>query len=106
MASSNVHVGSLVSHRTGEPRVQMEFGEAKLQMSPAEARDLALNLLSSAEAASADSFLVTFAKEKIGVGEAQAAGLITEFRRWRETQEYLPPQLPTKDDNGDHDAQD
>lgn len=58
-----------------------------LQMSPAEARDLALNILESAEAALGDGFLLTFLEGEIGLSLEQLAPLLVKFRGYRVTQE-------------------
>ncbi len=52
----------------------------------AEARRVATLLFEAADAADGDAFLMSFAREKIGVEESSAAGLMVEFREWRKAQ--------------------
>lgn len=54
-------------------------------MSPDEARQLALSILQSAEAAEQDAFMMHFLSENIGVDKA--AVVLTEFRKWRHQEE-------------------
>lgn len=82
MSESEFHVTSGYGHNSREPFVQMQCPNPVVQMSPENARDLALNLLQAAEAAYSDAFLVEF----LGAIESEtvAAGLLIEFRKWRE----------------------
>lgn len=54
------------------------------QMSPVEAIELAHNLLAAAEAAITDAFMIRFLRERVGVDMPQVAGLLNEFREFRE----------------------
>lgn len=71
-------------HRQPFVNVTVGAKDFHVQMSPAEARDLALNLLESAEAAEQDAFLFEWAQKEVGVDDAGAATLLAEFRKWRE----------------------
>lgn len=68
----------------GEPFVQLIKGKEVLaQMTTAQARDHAQAMLDAAEAAETDAFVYTWVIEHVGAGPEQAAGLLTDFRRWR-----------------------
>jgi hypothetical protein len=54
------------------------------QMSPSDARALALNLLECAEAAEGDAFLVTFLRKKVLANDKAIASILQDFRKWRE----------------------
>lgn len=89
MSKSHEHiiwVDNLVSATTGEPRVQLTFGETGVQLSVEEARDLAHNLLQGAEAAQSDAFVFEFVQTLGGakLTEGQRAALVYEFRKFRE----------------------
>lgn len=85
-------VSSGFGHNTQRPFVQVviEALDASTQMSPAEARSLALNLLDAADAAESDGFLVTFLRDKIGAEDCAIASILTDFRQWRESQRNTP----------------
>lgn len=68
----------------GEPFVQLLRGNRVIgQMSPQEARDHAQAMIEAAEAAEQDAFIRDWVMTKVGAGEAQAAGLIADFRQYR-----------------------
>jgi len=54
------------------------------QMDPEEARAHGLAMFEAAEAAEQDAFLYAWTMKTVGVGPVQAAGMLQEFRRWRE----------------------
>ena len=68
-----------------EPFIEINVPVLRMQMSPENARDLALNLLHAAEAAYSDAFLVEFFKEALEATDEATAVLVAEFRKWRET---------------------
>lgn len=85
-----IGISSGFGHNTQRPFVQIliERADWMTQMSPAEARDLALNLLQAADGAESDGFLVTFLRERIGVEDMRTiASLLVEFREYRRMQE-------------------
>jgi hypothetical protein len=53
-------------------------------VSPAEARDWALNILQAAEAAETDEFMWAFFTGTIGIDENKAAQVLVDFRKYRE----------------------
>jgi hypothetical protein len=82
----NFRVSSGFGHRTQAPFVQVliEAADFMTQMSPGDARALAMNLLNAADAAESDGFLISFMREKIGAADYQIAGVLEDFRKWRE----------------------
>lgn len=89
-----IDITSGFGHNTQRPFVQMLIPRADwmTQMSPAEARDLAFNLLRAADGAESDGFLVTFLQEKVGVDDMRTiASLLVEFREYRRMQEGTSP---------------
>lgn len=68
----------------GEPFIQLIRGQKVIgQMSPEQARDHALAILESAEAAEQDAFIYDWVLNRIGGGQQQAAGLLVDFRKYR-----------------------
>lgn len=79
-------ISSGVGARTREGYVQViiESADFMTQMPPETARELAANLLSAAEAAEVDAFLMAFMRERVGASDEQAVQILIEFREWRE----------------------
>lgn len=82
---SQIWVQSMVSHRTRQPMVSIYWPKdvEAAQMTPAEAREFALSILRSAEAAEQDSFMFEWVQKVVGADEAAAAGLLQEYRKYR-----------------------
>lgn len=80
---TNIWVETLVSHRTGQPLVQIAWYDHTGQLTPAEARDLARNLLDAASIAEADAGLVRFLKERVGLEHNAAGTMLNELREYR-----------------------
>jgi hypothetical protein len=85
-----VRIGAVSGYgaRTRLPYVDVTFEEAgrpelRYQISPEEARRVALILLECAEAADQDANLVRFLTGTVGVDLAQAAQVLQEFRQLR-----------------------
>lgn len=73
-------------YNTRAPFVEMVIHAAdwSTQMPPEQARDLAFNLLASADAADSDAFLMGFLRDYVGVTEPAAlAGVLGQFRDYR-----------------------
>ncbi len=72
-------------HNTQQPFVEVIVRPQEIvtQMSPESARELAINLLAAADAAESDAFLVSFVRDRIGADERSAAGILFDFREWR-----------------------
>lgn len=68
---------------TEEPFVSLHYSDTVIQVSPPKAREIALMLLESAEAAEQDCFLMEWAQAETKVDERGAAMLLNEFRLWR-----------------------
>lgn len=90
MTDTSIWVETLVSQRTGQPLVQIAWHDHTAQMTPAEARDLARNLLDAASIAEADAGLVRFLKERVGLEFAGAAQMLGELREYRAEWENKP----------------
>jgi len=79
-----------------EPFVQLVAnGEIVCQMRPAEARAFARTLLEAAEATEQDAFIYDWVINHVAAGEAQAIGLIVDFRRYR-AERFGKSQGPTR----------
>lgn len=86
-------VSSGFGHRTQEPYVQVIVHRADFmtQMPPATARELAMNLLTCADAAESDGFLVGFVRNIIGAENPESvAQILMEFRAYREARREEP----------------
>lgn len=84
---TGIMVTSGFGHNTQQPFVQMLIQRADwmTQMTPESARELAFNLLSAADGAESDGFLITFLRNTVGVEDMRAiATILTEFREYRE----------------------
>ena len=57
----------------------------KMQMSPGRARNIAQSLVEAAEAAEMDEVVVAFMQQRIGLELEQAASVLKDFRKLRET---------------------
>lgn len=55
-----------------------------LQMSPFEARKIAMSILEAADAAESDEFIITFLTQKVGVDIEGAVSVLGEFRDLRQ----------------------
>jgi len=83
----------------GEPFIQLILADKVIaQQSVEQAREHALAMLATAEAAEQDAFLVQWAKTRLGADEHAAVMLLQEFRNWRveqtgkrSGQEVIPP---------------
>lgn len=79
-----VSIMSLVSHRNERPRVDMQVGEIHTQMDAEHAIQVGLQLIQVAMGGYADAFLFHWLKERTGVRDQEAAGLLSDFREYRE----------------------
>jgi len=77
---------------TKQPFVDLLIGDRKpLQLSPDEAREIALRLVEATESAEQDAFLVEWGTESFGGDQRAAAALLLEFRKWREARRKETP---------------
>lgn len=83
-------VSSGFGHNTQAPYVQVLIKKADwmTQMSTADARRVAHNLLEAADAAEGDGFLVGFLRTTVGVEDMRTiATILVQFREYREKQQ-------------------
>jgi hypothetical protein len=84
LGKRNISVTTLISHRDQRPVIAIEWGVEKGQLDLEQARAHARMVLEACEAAEMDACVFAFLKEKIGLKDEQAAGMIQEFRQYRE----------------------
>lgn len=88
-----LHTSSIVSSTDFTPQVQFEWNEMKFQLTPNEARDLAIRVFEAADAAESDAFVASYLKEKLKVGPQAMMAILIAFREYREERkrkDYLP----------------
>lgn len=83
----SISVTSGYDDSTKEPYVEMKVPKQQVLMSPETARDLALSLLQATEGAYSAAFLTEFATEVMDVSQSDADALVSEFRKWRDTEQ-------------------
>lgn len=79
-------VGSIYGATTRQPYVNVEVSVSPMQLSPAKAREIALMLLESADAAESDAVLIGHARDVLDLSEQASAQLLNQFRQYREKQ--------------------
>ena len=86
MADKTILVSSGFGSKHRKPFVVIESEDLDkpLQISPDDARNLAMNLLRAAEAADHDAFVVGFLKDQADLNDEQIAAWLYEFRVARE----------------------
>lgn len=77
-------VSSIYGYATQKPYVNIETSMSPMQVSPGKAREMALMLLESADAAESDAVLIGYTRDVLGLDESQSAKLLSEFRQYRE----------------------
>lgn len=80
---TSINVGSIYGMMSHRGLVVIEMGGVTAQISPAEAREHALNILQAVEAAITDEFLIDTFKDVLGLPEQQAGALLGVFRESR-----------------------
>lgn len=83
---SEITVTSMYGAKNQRPLVSLRLRDVAVQIEVEEARALGLNLLEVAESAIGDGFLVTFMRDKAGLGDGQVAALLNDFRHYREAE--------------------
>lgn len=78
-----INVGSGTSLFDGKPYVQLDVGGKNVQMRPKKAREVAMMLLESAEAAVQDSVIAEFGRQDLGDDDS-GARLVMLVRQRRE----------------------
>lgn len=86
MTQNSIIVTSGDGGNTKRPFVMIENQalDRPLQLSPAEARDLAANLLQAAEAAETDQLIIEFATDTLNFEMPEAAQLLVALRDLRD----------------------
>lgn len=82
--NSGIDIVSGVSLFTGEPYVQMKWGEQDGQLTPDECRAHAAGLIEAAEAAEFDAIFWKWSKERLAATDERAGQILQDFRRYRE----------------------
>ena len=85
MTDTSILITAGYGANTKRPFVMLQTPELDrpLQLSPAEARDLASNLFQAAEAAEGDQLIVEFATDTLGMEMPVAAQLLVHLRELR-----------------------
>jgi hypothetical protein len=84
IGEEEIHITSLVSSRTKEGVVQLNWGDKKAQFSAEEARKHALRIIECAEAAETDAFIVDFFVKELNQEFNHAVRILVEFRAFRD----------------------
>lgn len=85
-----LHTSSGFGHNTRQPFVEIglanptESANPMIQVSAAQARQFALQILEAADAAESDGFVLTWLSETAELSEGQGAQVLQEFRAYRE----------------------
>lgn len=77
---------SIYGYASKKPYVNLEVSVSPMQLSPAKARECALMLLESADAAESDAVLIGYARDVLDLDEQGSAQLLNQFRQYRERQ--------------------
>jgi hypothetical protein len=77
-------IQSRMNSRDQRPMVDVEWGKKRMQLTPAEAFKLALDIIETAIAAETDSTLFDFLSRLLGADNEIAVFVILEFRKFRE----------------------
>jgi hypothetical protein len=78
-----VHVANGYGARTRQPFVTLRVKEEFVNLTPAEAREIALNLIQATEAAMGDALIMRFAARNLEASDVQSAQLLVMFRKMR-----------------------
>lgn len=82
--AGTIYMEAIISNRTKEGMVNLRWGFMSAQLTVEETRAHAIELLKTAEAAQSDSFLHWLLTEKFKANPAGVAGVIEDFRAYRE----------------------
>lgn len=86
-AEGTILITSLVSSRTREGVVQLEWGDKKAQLSCEEARQHALRIMECAEAAESDAFFIEWLQTNLSFSMETAVQMLENFRSYRTIRE-------------------
>lgn len=81
-------VRSMYGHHTQKGLVVLRLGEEMVQIEPDRAEEIAHWLISAAEAARSDEFIIKFIMGTVGLDERRAAQVLYEFRQMRGLPEH------------------
>jgi hypothetical protein len=81
---TDITVGTLLSSRTKEGRVELALNGELTQMDLDKAREVVAMLQSAIEAAISDGMLFKFLTERIGLEPDRAAAALLDFREMRQ----------------------
>lgn len=98
--TKHLFVSSGYGANTKKPFITIESADIDkpIQLSPADARSFALNILEAADGAESDGFIVEFFKDEMGQDENTVGHLLIAFRKWRnEHRETSAPSQPAED---------
>lgn len=90
--SGEFSTSSIYGYKSKKPYVNLEVSVSPMQLSPAKARECALMLMESADAAESDAVLIGFARDTLGMDEQGSAQLLNQFRLYREKQRGMEAQ--------------
>lgn len=79
-------VSSIYGYASQKPYVNIEVSVSPMQVSPGKAREMALMLLESADAAESDAVLIGFARDVLDLDAQRSAQLLNQFRQYRDKQ--------------------
>lgn len=85
-AGNDFKVQTLVSHKTGEGKLDVVWMSSLAQVAPVNAREIAWILLEAAAVAEAEAMLMRFLKDKVGLAPEKAAVMLNDFRGYREAE--------------------
>lgn len=92
----SIEARSIVSSKDWQPYVQLVLMHKDgseypvTQWTPEDAYHHAMNVLSCVEAANTDSFLAGFMRDVVKLEAHPIAGMLTDFRKWREKRRKRP----------------
>jgi hypothetical protein len=84
MTDGMLHSSSGVSAFTGKPFVLLTWEHMSGQLTPAEARELALQIIEAATAAEHDALFVRWTREEVGLDMQAAVQGLAALRKLRE----------------------
>jgi hypothetical protein len=66
-----------------EPLVSIKLRDVAVMVSPAKAREMGMMLLTAAESAVGDGYVVEFFMDRMGLGVDDVGTILADFRLWR-----------------------
>jgi hypothetical protein len=82
-ADKGFHVANVVSHRTGEGKLDVTWLGEVAQLEAVKAREIAWMILEAAAVAEAEASLVRFLHEKVEMSLESAGSMLNDFREYR-----------------------